>query len=599
MNRFTAFLRQIKTFPGRTWAFVKRRPKTSVGVGLGALLVVFAVVAFSQPKAPEYLTELARQGDLQQTVEAVGTVISERDLKLQFPITGIIDQVLVQEGDEVKARQILARIRASGLQADVNSASAQVASAQADLNKLLEGTRPEEIAITEASVQNKRAALKAAQETQKKSEEDVKQSERQLEALRAEAAVSLSGYVASAGSDVSSNLSTANTSVQAMSDVLENVDVSDAFAKHNIEAYRSLQQQQLQAETAISQTQAAIPSITDYASALAALDKARAGISQTSSFINQLYSAVSGLPVTSTFSITDREDNKTAIAAQLTKIQSAVSAIDSSLKSLRDASANFDTRIRAEESAVISAEGSRDKATADILTYETSLRIEEANLALQRAGSRQTDIDAARARLNQYYAQLQRARDRYEDTIIRAPIDGTVTKVNLKEGELLSTSFESESAIAMLGSSPYRVEMYVAEIDVPRVQVTQTGSIELDAFPGEDFLLTVSELNPTSTDVDGVSKYRVKLDFLGDATQLRIGMTGDAEIFTDSRKDVIIIPGRAVLNEVSGSGTVRILKEDGTMEERSVTLGMEGQGGDVEVIKGVREGEQVIVLIKE
>jgi len=171
--------------------------------------------------------------------------------------------------------------------------------------------------------------------------------------------------------------------------------------------------------------------------------------------------------------------------------------------------------------------------------------------------------------------------------------------VDLKEGELLSTSFASEAAITMLGDSPYRVEMFISEIDIPKVAVSQTGSIELDAFKGEPFILKVSELDPVSTDVDGVPKYRAKLDFLEQNDKQRIGMTGDAEIYTDFMADVVIIPGRAVYKGEDGKDMVRILTEDGEIEERGVLIGMEGEGGDVEVIVGVDEGEEVIVLIKD
>ncbi len=201
--------------------------------------------------------------------------------------------------------------------------------------------------------------------------------------------------------------------------------------------------------------------------------------------------------------------------------------------------------------------------------------------------------------MNQAYADLQRARERYSDTIIRAPIAGSITQVNLKEGELLSTSFASDTAITMLGDAPYRIELFIAEIDIPRVRLGQSGSILLDAFPGKPFDLVVSELDPAATLVDGVSKYRAKLDFTADTEQLRIGMTGDTEIRTDFRPDVLIIPGRAVFTNDAGKKVIRILKEDGTVEEREVMTGMEGSGGEVEALSGVKEGETIVVLVKE
>lgn len=553
-----------------------------------------------QPAPPEYITEIAVRGDLQQVVEAVGEVISEKDIKLQFPITGVVSKVNIQEGDKVEKGQELARLRSSGLAADVNAASAQVASAQANLTKLEEGTRPEEIAVNEASVQNKRAALAAANDSLRTSEVSLETSQSKLKILKNEATVGLQGYVTTARSTVSQNLSTSLTAAQVMDDVLGNNDILDVLVKYEPGNLALITNQILSAQQLIQSDIAGSTSIYDYTDALVVLENARQHVSDLSMVLNQIYSMVSGMPITPYFSNAERESVKSDVATQRTNVQTALSALDTAVKNLRDASASYDSQIATEEKNVAASQAARDKALADIQTFETALRIEVAQLNLLRAGSRKSDIDAARAQLNQMYAQLQRARERFQDTIILAPISGTITQVNLKEGELLSTSFASDAAITMLGDAPYRIELFVAEIDVPKVQLGQSGSITIDAFPGEEFNLVVSEVDPAATDKDGVSKYRVKMDFDEQGVLLKIGMTGDAEIYTDSREDVIIVPGRAVITGEDGEDAIRILNADGTtITERPAETGMDGEGGDVEIIKGVTEGEKVIVLIKE
>jgi RND family efflux transporter MFP subunit len=205
-------------------------------------------------------------------------------------------------------------------------------------------------------------------------------------------------------------------------------------------------------------------------------------------------------------------------------------------------------------------------------------------------------VDAARARVRAAQANLARSQADYGDTLLTSPINGTVTHVNIKTGE----SLPAGGAISVLGDSPFRVEMFVSEIDVPKLALTQSGSVELDAFRGTRMKLTLSEVGSAPTDVDGVSKYGVKLDFLHDHPELRIGMTGDAEIVTGMRSSALSVPRRAVLEDEPGKSYVRILAADGkTVEQRPVTLGMEGEGGEVEVLSGVEEGETVVVLIKK
>jgi len=582
------------------WHVARRHPKASLAIVLTGCLLYLLIWYLQQPAKPEYITETAKRQDLVQIVEAVGEVISEKDIKLQFPITGIVDAVLVEEGDTVEKGQQLARLRSSGLSADVNSASAQVAAAQAELRRLEEGTRPEEIAVREAVVQNKRASLEAARESLRSAERTLETSQLKLDFLRREAETSLQGYVSTAQSTASQQLSIGLTAARTMDGVLDDVSVLDVFIKHDPHVYQQLKQSlaavQLQIETDVLQASSA----STYSEVIIRLQQAKVHLTDLATALNDAYNTLSALPITGTYTNTVRESTKTTVATQRSNVQTAISSVDSVLKSLRDASANFETQIASEEKTVISAEGSRDKAKADILTYETSLRIDEAELALLRAGTRPADIDAARARLNQAYAQLQRARERYQDTVIIAPIDGTITKVNLKEGELLSTSFASDAAITMLGESPYRIEIFVAEIDIPKIMLTQSGTIVPDAFPGDLFALTVSEIDPVATMRDGVPKYRVKLDFDQEFKQrLRIGMTGDTEVYTDFRGDVVTIPGRAVMTGDDGQDIVRVLQMNGIVREQEVVVGMDGQGGEVEIIEGIEEGQEVVVLVRE
>jgi HlyD family secretion protein len=234
-----------------------------------------------------------------------------------------------------------------------------------------------------------------------------------------------------------------------------------------------------------------------------------------------------------------------------------------------------------------------DRATADIATYEASLKIAEAQLQLKKAPARQTDIDARVAAVNQARASLARASADYGNTVLTAPIAGRITKVHVKTGEFTPAG----AAVTLLGNSPYRIEMFVSEVDVPKVQVTQSGSIELDAFRGTNFQLRVSEIDPASTDRDGVPKYRIKLDFIYPHDELKIGMTGDAVIVTGIKKDVISVPLRAVLEREDGTQYVRVMDENGVVTEKTVSTGLEGESGSIEVT-GIEEGENVIVLEK-
>ncbi len=569
------------------------RNKWRLLIAAAILIPLGAIVSFAlSPTQPEYLTEAAERGDLEQTVEAVGTVISERDLALQFPTSGIVAQVLVKEGDTVQAGQRLATLRAGNLAADVSAAAARLQQAEADLRAMKEGSRPEDIAVTEADVASKRAALETARTSLQTATDSYEKSQSKLELLLQQANINLAGDVTSAASAVLRELVVAQNALSEVKDVLSNNDVIDAIIKTESSDYSDITIQLNSATTAVSSALSK-PSAATYDDALVSLESSRNLLNQTSTVVNRMLTILNDLPVIGTFTEEARQTYKGQLTPQRTAVQTSFNNLSTQTTSLRNASASYQTQIAAEESAVISAKGSMDKATSDIATYEASLRIAEAQLQLKKAPARQTDIDARVAAVNQARASLARASADYGNTILTAPIAGRITKVNVKTGEFTPAG----AAVTMLGNSPYRIEMFVSEVDVPKVKTTQSGSIELDAFRGTNFQLRVSEIDPAATDRDGVPKYRVKLDYVYPHDELKIGMTGDAVIVTGVKKDVISVPLRAVLERDDGTQYVRVIGEDGTIEEKTVSTGLEGESGSVEVT-GIEEGENVIVLEK-
>lgn len=586
------FILRFWHFLHRVLRFLWNHLKATIAV-LVLCLIALAVFAVTRPKQPEYITGKVERVTVRQLVEAVGTVTSERDLALQFTSLDVVSQVFVKEGDRVKAGQTLATLRSGMLGASIASARAQVDSANAALQALVEGARPENIAISEAQVLNKKAALDAARESLSNAEKNLVTTKNQLAVIQSEAKTSLSGYVNSAASTAAQQLANSKSALQAIQGVFNANDVQDALVKNAVSDYSSVIAQ-IQGQLSDLSRKQSEATVQTYDAALTMLSSVRSSIDSAAISANRAYDIIANLPVSGFLTNVSKETNKTTLSTQKSLLQSSVATLDATIKQLRDASASYDTRIAAQESSLVSQEGIRDRAKADILTYETSLQIDQAQLALMKAPPRQTDINAAKARVNQAKADLSRAASQYNDTVLTAPVDGVITKVNVKKGEIRPST---EPSITILGTTPLRTEMFVSEVDIPYVLLGQTGSITLDAFRSEEIPMKVTAIDQAATDRDGVSKYRVLLDFVQQKDGLKVGMTGDASIVTGTRENVLAIPARAVL-EKDGKKIVRILLPKNEIEERIVTTGLEGEGGLLEV-EGLEEGEEVIVLIKQ
>ncbi len=251
-----------------------------------------------------------------------------------------------------------------------------------------------------------------------------------------------------------------------------------------------------------------------------------------------------------------------------------------------------------------------NKKAADYLTnynaYQTALSQsqlaisqKEAELAIKQSGARNPDIDLAKADIISAEGQVQSAEAKYRDTLISAPADGTITRVDIKLGELAQASKE---VMVLQDISNIYLESNINEANISSLSVGLPIDITYDAF-GQDqvFKGKISQIDPSSTLISGVVNYKVTAS-TDQTKDLRPGMTANMTINVRELSHVLTIPSRAILtDEATSKKTVRVVTNPKTKayKEVEVTTGLEGDGGLVEVLTGLKEGDEVVVLIKK
>jgi len=103
--------------------------------------------------------------------------IETREIQIGSKIGGRVTQVPVEEGQIVKAKTVLVRFECDELKAQRSQAQAKVEQAQADLDKMLRGNRPEEIAQSDATARAQKASLDAARNGPRRQEIDQAQAD--------------------------------------------------------------------------------------------------------------------------------------------------------------------------------------------------------------------------------------------------------------------------------------------------------------------------------------------------------------------------------------------------------------------------------------
>lgn len=134
----------------------------SIAIVSAIVIVGGGIWYVSANRAPSFSTVAVTQGNVIETLDEPGAVMAENNVDLSFQAAGQVAILNVREGQAVSQGMLLASLDTSGLSASVAQADASVAQAQARLDSLLAGTRPEQLAVSEAAVANASSALSAS-----------------------------------------------------------------------------------------------------------------------------------------------------------------------------------------------------------------------------------------------------------------------------------------------------------------------------------------------------------------------------------------------------------------------------------------------------
>ncbi len=280
------------------------------------------------------------------------------------------------------------------------------------------------------------------------------------------------------------------------------------------------------------------------------------------------------------------------------------------------------------------ASSDRDAATALVRAVEADqvaarARAEDASRALARgqelrgqgllpqadfdglqaaADAATAQADAAARRAAQARAQLARAADLLGKTEIVSPLDGTVTRLPVREGEMVVIGIQNMPGTTIMTISDLAVvnaEVKVAEAEILNVRVGQPATLTLEALPGRTFAGQVVEVGASALPLVGAGaaarefKVKVRVEYAspdgGRQEGLRPGLTGDAEILVGEATDALAVPLQAVVlrGEAGRERPGVFVGEGKTARFAPVETGMIG-GLEIEVKKGLEEGREIV-----
>jgi len=228
-----------------------------------------------------------------------------------------------------------------------------------------------------------------------------------------------------------------------------------------------------------------------------------------------------------------------------------------------------------------------DEAMLQVTLSEAEYRSAKEKLTLLKKGARQEDRDALLAQIRQAEAALRLAQIHLKNTTIRAPISGIISKRFLDQGAFVSTTTPMVRIVAM---DKVKVLVQVVESELAQLRIGAKAEISVDAYRKQVFRGEVSCISPT---VDPESRMAdIEIQVGNKDHRLKPGMFARVNLVVQRRNGVLLLLKDSLVRE---SGYTRVfVHENGRALLREVSLGLEGEKY-VEVVRGLQEGEEVIV----
>lgn len=235
----------------------------------------------------------------------------------------------------------------------------------------------------------------------------------------------------------------------------------------------------------------------------------------------------------------------------------------------------------------------RDNAQASVLEAQEALN-------LSQAGSRQEDIDAAKAQVLQARGNLQNIQTQLNDTIIRAPFSGVINRKYADPGDFVTPRTSSSEVSSATSSSILslaannQVVADVAESSIAQIKLGQIVNFKADAYPGKTFQAKVNQIAVESTVKQNVTSFEVKAAIVFDPEKLlRSGMNVNAEFQAGQLRNALVIPTVAIARQPDGTG-VFVAKENDRPDFLPVVTGIT-VNDKTEIKSGLKGNERVFI----
>ena len=471
-----------------------------------------------QDLAQEQKIEVVERGDFQMRISATGNLEPLIDVEIKSNVEGEIINLYVKNGDPVEKDQVLLELDPELYEEEKKQAEADVAAAEAQVTQ----------AQLNIKLKDERLDSQLTQ-----ADADLKIAEANFETTKA---------------STITQVSQAETNIQTTKNSLEQDKIALAQAKIAL----------AQARITLSENEASLRS------AKVSLDNAKSELKRNTELYDKKLISKKALEdaqaqhanaeVQHENASTRVDSQKQAITSQERTVEIRESAINSRETTLTTEQKNLEhlknMRQKAEEEAKLRVENSTTRYQELIETFDN-----------EKLLTKQSEVSAKANRLRRQ-STLKNQSERLEWTVIKAPMAGIVTLLELEVGEIVTSGrsafSQSPPIMTIVDPSKMVVKTFINEVDMERLKLGQRAEIKVDAYQTKTYNGEVYEISPSGQEQDNIISFEVMIEVLGSPEELKPGMSTDVDIITYEEKDVLLLPIDALINEASASLTAQV-----------------------------------------
>jgi multidrug efflux pump subunit AcrA (membrane-fusion protein) len=226
-----------------------------------------------------------------------------------------------------------------------------------------------------------------------------------------------------------------------------------------------------------------------------------------------------------------------------------------------------------------------EAAQAQVAQSEAAVRAAKANLAQKTVTAE--DVNAARAAVQQAEANVRIIQTQWENTRIKAPIDGVVTRRMVNLGQSVASA-PGTNLLELVGMNDLYLEAQVSEGDVALVRIGLPVTVTVDSLPGRALRGPITEIIPRAE--EGSRTFRIRVH-LPSERGLKPGSFGRGRIIIRNAPSALLVSKAAVIDR-DGQSMVYVVSGD-QAHRRPITLGVATRDA-IEVRQGLSPNDLIV-----